>query len=126
VLKITRILVILLFMLACLTNVAISNELKGTVCLGKNLAKSSGEHSTRLYLKVGNSKNIYFMRPYNGPEAVVKNLDINKDHMVYVYFDNRIVQSWELNFSNLKTASVLIWRASGSWRMEPNEASSCK
>lgn len=118
--------IILLVIFASLTNVAISNEQKGTVCLGKNLAKSSSEHSDRLFLKIDDSQGIYFSRPYNGPIKVVKNLDINKDYIVYVYFDNEVVQSWKLNFSGLKTESVLIWRAAGSWRMEAVEASLCK
>lgn len=116
----------LLVILACLTNVAISNEQKGAVCLGENLAKSSSEHSERLYLKVGDSQSIYFVRPYTVPVIVAKNLDLNKDHIVYVYFDDAVVASWKLNFLNLKTQSVRIWRAPGTWRMEAIEISLCK
>ncbi len=116
----------LLVMLVSCINVTASAESQGTVCLGKNLAKTMSEHSDRLYLKIDDSQNIVFARPYDGPIVVVQGLDLSKEHMVYVYFDNQIVQSWRLNFSKLKTDSVLIWRAAGSWRMEPNVASSCK
>lgn len=118
--------ILLLIILVTSTKIALSNEQKGTVCLGENLAKPAIEHSDRLFLKIDNSPNIYFEYPYIGPGAVLINLDLNKDHKVYVYFDNQVVESWKLNFSKLETDSVLIWRASGSWRMEPNEASSCK
>ncbi len=107
-------------------NVASSTELQGTVCLGKNLAKTMSEHSDRLYLKIDDSQNIVFAHPYDGPIVVMQGLDLSKEHMVYVYFDDQIAQSWRLNFSKLKTDSVLIWRAAGSWRMEPNEVSACK
>ncbi len=108
------------------SDIALSNELKGTVCLGKNLAKVSSEHTERLYLKIGDSPKIYFIRPYSGKRVIAKNLDIRKEHAIKIFFDDQIVQSWKLNFLKLKTDSVLIWRASGSWRMEPNKASSCK
>jgi hypothetical protein len=116
----------LFILLVCFINIVSSAELKGTVCLGKNLAKSLSEHSDRLYLKIDNSEKFTFERPYSGPTVVMDNLALNKDYMVYVYFDDEIVQSWELNFSKLQTESVLIWRAAGSWRMESNQASSCK
>jgi hypothetical protein len=116
----------LLCLLMSLTNIASSNEMNGTVCLGKNLALPYDEHTDRLYLKIDDSPRIYFVRPYIGPRVVAQNLDIHKDHMVKVYFDNQEVQSWKLNFSKLKTKKVLVWRASGAWRMEANEVSSCK
>ena len=115
-----------LIILALFSNIALSSELKGTVCLGINLAKPASEHSERLYLKINNSPNIYFVEPYSEPRIIAQNLDIQKDHTVKVYFDNKVVQSWKLNFSKQKANSVLIWRAVGSWRMDPNDASSCK
>ena len=118
--------VLLLIILVLFLDTAQSSELKGMICLGKNLAKPLSEHSERLYLKVNDSPNIYFVRPYSEPKIIALNLDIQKDHIVKVYFDNKVVQSWKLNFLKLKTNSVLIWRATGSWRMEPNDASSCK
>jgi hypothetical protein len=108
------------------TYVALANEQTGTVCLGKNLAKPISEHTSRLFLKIDNSPKLYFKKPYIEPATVLRNLDLKKKHKVNVYFDNKVVESWTLNFSKLKTKSVLIWRAPGSWRMEPNEASSCK
>jgi hypothetical protein len=116
----------LLITLTSLTNIASSTEVNGTVCLGENLAKPLDEHSDRLYLKIDDSPRIYFARPYRGPRVVAQNLNIQKDHMVQVYFDNQLVRSWKLNFSKMKTGSVVVWRASGSWRMEPNEVTSCK
>ena len=115
----------LLIFLMSLTTFSFSDDRKGTVCLGKNLAKPLSEHSNRLYLTVNNSKKIYFLRPYRGPKMVFNNLDLSKVHTINIYFDDKITQSWKLNFSKLKTNSVLIWRAPGSWRMESNEASSC-
>jgi archaellum component FlaG (FlaF/FlaG flagellin family) len=108
------------------TSAAWSAEVKGVVCLGKNLAKSLDEHSDRLHLKVDDSHKIVFKHPYSGPTVVADNLDLDQDHEIAVYFDGRIVQSWRLNFSVLNTESVLIWRASGSWRMEPNRVSECR
>jgi hypothetical protein len=116
----------LLFLLMSVTSVASSNEVKGTLCLGENLAKPLDEHTDRLYLRIDDSPRIYFVRPFIRPRVIAQNLDIHKDYMVRVYFDNKEAQSWKLNFSKLKTNSVLVWRASGAWRMEPNEASSCK
>lgn len=105
--------------------VSFSEVPAGTVCLGKNLAVPLSEHSDRLFLRVGSSEEIYFKRPYNGPRIVATGLDITADHQVTVFFDGKPAQSWKLSFQEMKTASVLIWRAKGSWRMEPNEVSSC-
>jgi hypothetical protein len=116
----------LFIIIVCFINIVSSAESQGTVCLGKNLAKSLSEHSDRLYLKIDDSQKIRFERPYSGPTVVIDNLDLSSDHMVYVYFDDKVVQSWKLDFNKLKTESVLIWRASGSWRMEPYQATSCR
>lgn len=118
--------ILALFFLLSFSYKAFSNEQKGIVCLGQNLAKAASEHSNRLYLKVGDSEKIYFVDPYNGPRITLKNLDLQKAHTVKVFYDDQVVQSWKLNFVELKTESVLIWRASGSWRMEPYDASLCK
>ncbi len=125
--KIIAVLIFTLFLLLIsFISVASSNEVNGTVCLGKNLAKPLDEHSERLYLTIDDSPRIYFVRPFAGPRIVAQNLNIKDDHTVKVYFDDKVVRSWKLNFSKLKTTNVLIWRAPGSWRMELNEASSCK
>ena len=90
----------------------------------EDLAKPSSEHTDRLYLKINDSEKLYFNRPYKGP--VLENLNLNKDHIVKVYFDDQIVISWILSYSKLKTQSVIIWRSAGSWRMEAVEESKCK
>jgi len=89
----------------------------GKVYFGKNLAKPASEYTDRLYLKIDDSEKLYFNRKYEGP--VLENLDLNKDHIVKVYFDDEIGRSWILNFSKIKTKSVVIWRSAGAWRMEP-------
>jgi hypothetical protein len=96
----------------------------GSVCFGENLAKPFAEHSDRLYLKINNSPALYFNRPQTGP--VLNNLDLNALHKVVVYFDNKPVNSWTLDFKKLNTRSVLIWRAAGSWRMEAISESECR
>ena len=117
---------VLFVMLMSFSSAGLSAESTGAVCLGKNLAKSLDEHSDRLYIKINDSQIIRFESPYSGPTVVMDNMDLNSDHRVYVYFDDEVVQSWKLNFAKLHTESVLIWRASGSWRMEPNQVTSCK
>jgi hypothetical protein len=113
---------LLLFLLFS-TSAAASDEL-GKVCFGKNLAKPHSEHTDRVYLRIDDSNKLYFNRPNDGP--VLASLDINKNHMVKVYFDDQLVRSWPLNFSKLGSRSVIIWRSAGSWRMEPVEESKCK
>jgi hypothetical protein len=88
----------------------------GKVYFGKNLAKPASEHTDRLYLQINDSEKLYFNRKYEGP--VLENLNLTKDHIVKVYFDDKIGRSWILNFSKLKTESVVIWRSAGAWRME--------
>ncbi len=114
---------ILLLILLFSTSVA-ANDKMGKVCFGKNLAKPYSEHTDRLYLKIDDSQKLYFNESHKGP--VLKNLDVNKDHMVKVYFDDQLSKSWPLNFSKLNTQSVIIWRSAGSWRMEPTLGSKCK
>lgn len=92
----------------------------GKVYFGENLAKTLSEQTDRLYLKIDGSEKLYFNRRRSGP--VIDNLDIRTDHMVKVYFDDQICESWKLNFSKLNTQSVIIRRAAGSWRMEPFSA----
>jgi hypothetical protein len=112
---------LLLFLL--FSTSAVAGGKLGTVCFGKNLAKPYSEHTDRIYIKIDNSDMLYFNRPSEG--AVLTGLDINKNHMVKVYFDNQLVRSWPLSFSDLGSYSVIIWRSSGSWRMEPSDESKC-
>jgi hypothetical protein len=115
----------ILLLLCVLSSTAVAaNSQTGTVCFGNNLAIPASEHTDRLYLKIDDSEKLYFNRPQNGP--VLANLDINKMHMVKVYFDDQLGKSWTFNYSKLNTQSVIIWRAAGSWRMEPSKASECK
>ncbi len=96
----------------------------GKVCFGKNLAKIASEQTDRLYLRINDSEKLFFNRKHEGP--VINNLNLEKDHIVKVYFDDVIGMSWKLNFKNLNTQSVIIWRAAGSWRMEQTESETCK
>jgi hypothetical protein len=112
---------LLLFLI--FSSTAFASDKLGKVCFGKNLAKPYSEHTDRIYLKVDDSDKLYFNRP--NEEAILKGLDINKNHMVKVYFDNQLVRSWPLSFSDLGSYSVIIWRSSGSWRMEPSDESKC-
>ena len=115
----------LLLLLLFISTVVASGEQSGNVCFGKNLAKPLSEHTDRLYLKIDDSKKLYFNKPQKqGP--VITHLDINSDHMVKVYFDDILTQSWTLNFSKLNTQSVIIWRSTGSWRMEIADDSICQ
>lgn len=110
---------IIITLLILSTSVLASDNNGGKVFFGKNLAKPASEHTDRLYLKINDSKKLYFNRKYEGP--VMENLDLNKDHIIKVYFDDQATISWVLNFSKLKTKSVVIWRSAGSWRMKPLE-----
>jgi hypothetical protein len=96
----------------------------GSVCFGANLAKPISEHTDRLYLKINESKKLYFNRKYKGP--ALKNLNLDTKHMVKVYFDDQITTSWPLDFKILNTNSVLIWRSAGSWRMDSIKTIKCK
>lgn len=105
---------------------AIDKELAGAVCLGENLSVVASEHSDRLYLTVGNSEKIYFKQPAQPPRLVLKSLPLDQDLMVKVYFDDRVVSSWPLNYSKIDAGTVIIWRAKGSWRMDPIDISQCR
>ncbi len=107
------------------TCLAWAEDATGFVCLGRNLAKVSTERSERLYLRVDDSPKIYFADPYEGPRIVVRDFDVNTDHLVKVYFDDEVVQSWKFSFDRLKTRAVLLWRSAGAWRMEAIEVGSC-
>lgn len=95
-----------------------ANDTVGEVRFGGNLAKPWNEHSDKLYLIIGNSERLYFNRLKNS--SVLSSLDTQVDHVVKVYFDSQLAESWILNFSALKTRCVVIWRSAGSWRMESN------
>jgi hypothetical protein len=103
---------------------SLANDYSGEVFFGKNLAKPASEHTDRLYLRIDDSKIQYFNRKHEGP--VFENLDLEKDYIVKVYFDDELCCSWIMNFSKMKTKSVIIWRSAGSWRMEPFEKSHSK
>lgn len=112
------------FLICCLMPVSSMTEEKyGKVCFGKNLSKVADEHSDRLYLKIDNSKKLYFNRKHDG--AVLANLDLARDHVVKVYFGDQLGMSWKFNFTKRKTRRVLIWRSAGSWRMEAVSMSQC-
>jgi hypothetical protein len=102
----------------------LANDKIGKVCFGRNLAKVYSEHTDQLYLKIDDSKKLFFNSPHDGP--VLDNLDLDQDHMIKVYFGDQLVSSWPLNFSHLNTKSVIIWRSAGSWRMEPVDESRCQ
>jgi hypothetical protein len=102
---------------------AVAQDHLGRICFGPNLAKPLSEHTDRLYLRVDDSAKLYFNRPQDGP--VLADLDLHQDYLIKVYFDDRIVQSWTLNFANLDTHRVMIWRSAGAWHMDPAEAAIC-
>lgn len=112
--------IILLF----ISTIVLANNNVGKICFGKNLAKSLDEHTDKLYLKVDNSDKLFFNHPHE--EAVLNNLDITKNHIVKVYFDDQLCESWILNFSKLKTQNIIIWRSAGSWHTQSVSTSVCR
>ena len=96
-----------------------ASEQFGKVYFGENLAKSYSEHTDSLKIQINDSDKYLFNAKYS--DSVVSNLNLNETHIVKVFFDGVLVQSWKLNFKKLKTNSVVIWRSAGSWRMEPAE-----
>ena len=105
--------------------ITLANEQKGNVCLGENLSKVASEHTKRLHLTINNSAKIYFPKPYRSPRLISQNLELNDTHTINVYFDEHIVQSWNLDLRNYQYNSVLIWRAAGAWRMYQIDPSNC-
>lgn len=109
-----------------ISSIVLANENTGTICLGENLSKPFQDQTNRLYLKINNSKKIFFSRPYAGPIVVVNQLNLKTDHLVKVYFDDQVVQSWVINFEKLNATGVNIWRGPGAWRSDVIEPSDCK
>lgn len=116
---------ILIFFLFFLSGQALAEQ-EGVICLGKNLAVPASEHSQRLFLTIDDSDKIYFIRPYVAPRVVAKGLDLKEDHSVKVYFGEKLVQSWVVNFSKSKSAAFNVWRAPGAWRTDPIDPSVCQ
>ncbi len=96
-----------------------------SVCLGRNLSVAFSEHTERLYLKIGDSPKIFFYKPHDPPRIVATGLDRKKRHLVKVFFDDQVVQSWYLDFEKLGNNMANIWRAKGAWRMEPSHTNRC-
>lgn len=97
----------------------------GGVCLGPNLTKALELPRERLFITIDNSEPLYFDSQNSQPHLVLDGLSLDSPHMVKVHFDGQIVKSWVLDFKKLGTPLVLIWRAAGSWRMEPVTADRC-
>lgn len=114
--------ILLVFISSCV----LSNEKTGTICLGENLSKPFVDQTNRLYLRINGSKKIYFRRPYEGPIIVANQLNLQTDHLIKVYFDDEIVQSWTVNFEKLNATGVNIWRGPGAWRSDVIDPSECK
>lgn len=98
---------------------------QGSVCLGRNLSVVLSEHSERLHIKVGDSPPIYFYKPQPPPRIVVRGLDTNQRHLVEIYFDGKVVQSWQLDFKEMESNMVNLWRAKGAWKMVPSLSERC-
>ena len=96
----------------------------GTVCFGKNYAKPYSEHTERVYIRINNSKKLYFNTLHSG--AVLRGLDTNIDHIVSVYFDEKLSESWTLNFLARNTQSVVIYRNAAGWRTASVDNSTCQ
>ncbi len=96
-----------------------------SVCLGLNMSVAASEHSERLYLRIGESPRIYFDKPKKAPRIIADGLDRKKRYIVKVYFDDKVVQSWPLEYSKYKSSMVYIWRAKGSWQMEQSHTGKC-
>jgi hypothetical protein len=96
-----------------------------SVCLGRNLSVASSEHSERLYLTIEDSPPIYFYKPQPPPRIVARGLDRTKRYLVRVHFDGQVVASWHLDFNKLESNMAYIWRAKGSWRMDPGRTEKC-
>lgn len=99
-----------------ISSAAIADENYGKVCFGRNLAKPANEHLKSLYLTIGNSGKLFFNNKYDQP--ILDKLDLTKEHNVKVFLEGKVVASWVLNYSDLKSNTALIWRSPGAWRME--------
>jgi len=101
-------------------------EGKGSVCLGPFLSVVLYEPSKRPYLTIGDYGPFHFDQSSQPTRLVAEGLDLNKTYRVKVHFDGKVVTSWDLNFKNLNTDMVYIWRSKGAWRMEPITNSKCE
>ena len=111
--------------LCCMSSIA-ANETGGTVCLGENLSKPPDDQTPRLYLTIDDSPPIHFEPEYRGPRIVAAALDRGKPHVVKVYFDDQVVESFKLDFRKLKADGALLWRGPGAWRLEAIAAKPCR
>jgi hypothetical protein len=97
----------------------------GSVCLGPNLAKANhADWISRLAVKVGADGPFDFV---GVPKLVVQGLPLDKAQRVQVLYDGKVIESWTLRFEarDGDAPRVMIWRAAGSWRMEPTAPDRC-
>lgn len=85
----------------------------------------AAEHSERLYIIVGDSSPIHFKQAKKSARVVLEGLRLSETYPVKVFFDDKVVKSWTLNFSELGSNKATIWRSKGSFHMGTGFALNC-
>jgi hypothetical protein len=101
-------------------------EEKGSVYLGPFLSVVYYKPGTMPYLTIGDYGPFRFENKDQISKPVTDELDLKIIYKVKVHYDGEVVSSWDLNFDKFGDSKVCIWRAKGSWRMEPMENSKCQ
>jgi hypothetical protein len=120
--KIISTIIIIIFILPFFANAAE----KGSVYLGPFLSVIWYEPSKKPYLTIGEFGPFKFENDGQISKLIIDDLDLGQIYKVKVHYDKKVVESWDLNFDKIKSDIVCIWRAKGSWRMEPYEKSRCQ
>jgi hypothetical protein len=96
-----------------------------SVCLGPYLSIVLNDEQ-HVSLTIGDSKRIYIKSRDDLPKIVAENLDSTMRYRVRIYYDNKVVESWHIDFKKLQCKMVRIWRSAGAWRMEPVPSNTCE
>lgn len=107
-----------------LAGMAAVYPMEGEVCLGPYGGFVQDEKS-HLYFTIDDSKEKI---AFNGaePRVVAQGLDSQRRHVIRVFYDSTLVQSWAVSFAKRKAIMVDVWRSPGGWHLESNPAGKCQ
>ncbi len=99
----------------------------GSVCLGPNLIKVREDPALGPFIIIDHESPVFAGPSSNNdlPRVIAKELDLNVRHEVKIMFEGKVADSWAIDFRKLGSSMVVIWRATGAWRMEPSKTGQC-
>ncbi len=97
----------------------------GAICIGPDLSKiASLDDGLDNFIQIDQFKKVNFHQAFE--KIAFENLDLGKSHRVKLLKGKKVIHSFKINFMEMKTNFILVWKAAGAWKAIPISGETCK